>query len=245
MRVSDRFVVTMFMGITANAVYAVANKIPSILTLAHGTFNMAWLENASIVVNDKDVNEYYSSMFRTILDLVAGLLGLLICAAPLLFQLLIRGDYSEAYAQLPILFLAMFFNCVCSFLGGIYIAHKATLSVGITSTAAATCNLLVDLALIKKIGLYAASGSTLISYLFLMIFRMIDVKKLVAIRYDFKHILLVVGILLIETALCFINRLFSNIFNILFGVTTFFMLNRSFVKVILEKAKQVFCKITS
>ena len=49
MRVSDRFVVTLTMGIAANAVYSVANKIPSLLNLAQSTFTMAWQENASIV----------------------------------------------------------------------------------------------------------------------------------------------------------------------------------------------------
>ena len=48
MRVSDRLVVTAVMGVSANAVYAVANKIPSLLNLAQNTFALAWQENASV-----------------------------------------------------------------------------------------------------------------------------------------------------------------------------------------------------
>ena len=184
MRVSDRFVVTMFMGVAANAVYSVANKIPSLLTLAQSTFTMAWQENASIVSKDEDAPAYYSAMFHTMFNLMAGALGLLICATPLLFKLLILGDYAEAYFQMPVLFLGMFFYSQCAYLGGIYVAYKDTKSVGITTMAAAACNLLVDLATIKWIGLYAASGSTLISYLLLFIFRAVDVRKLVKIKYQ-------------------------------------------------------------
>ena len=121
MRVSDRFVVTLFMGVSANAVYSVANKIPSLLTLAQNTFTMAWQENASIVSKDDDAEAYYTQMFKTMFNIMAGFLGLLICATPLLFAILIRGDYGEAYFQMPILFLGMFFFSMCTFLGGIYV----------------------------------------------------------------------------------------------------------------------------
>ena len=227
MKVSDRFVITMFMGLSANAIYAVANKIPSLLTLAQTTFTMAWQENASIVSKDNDVDEYYSSMFHTIFNLMAGFLGLLICATPLLFMILIRGDYNAAYYQMPILFLGMFFYSQCTYLGGIYVAYKNTKSVGITTMLSAACNLLVDLALIKFIGLYAASGSTLISFLLLFVYRAVDVRKLVKIRYNIPHILIVIGILVLESFLCYLRMPLFNVVNIILGVTVFFILNKS------------------
>ena len=49
MRLSDRLVILSVMGVTWNAVYAVANKIPQLLHLAQTSFTMAWQENASIV----------------------------------------------------------------------------------------------------------------------------------------------------------------------------------------------------
>lgn len=239
MRVSDRFVVTLFMGVAANAVYSVANKIPSLLTLAQSTFTMAWQENASIVSKDEDADAYYSAMYRTMFDLMAGSLGLLICVTPLLFAILIRGNYGEAYTQMPILFLGMFFYSMCSYLGGIYVAYKDTKNVGKTTTIAAICNLVVDLALIKFIGLFAASGSTLVSYLFLFVYRMIDVKKLIKIKYDTKHILVVMLILVVESVLCFLQTPVLNIINIVFGVLVFFALNKSFVRTIWSKGMMV------
>jgi len=239
MRVSDRFVVTLFMGVAANAVYSVANKIPSLLTLAQSAFTMAWQENASIVSKDDDADAYYSAMFRTMFDLMAGFLGLLICVTPLLFILLIRGDYGEAYFQMPVLFLGMFFFSQCGFLGGIYVAYQDTKSVGITTLVAAACNLLVDLATIKWIGLYAASGSTLISYLLLFIFRAVDVRKLVKIKYDLKHILIVIAILVVESVLCFMQQPILNVINIVFGFVAFFVLNKNFVKTVWNKGMRI------
>ena len=159
MRLSDRLVVTAVMGVSVNAIYSVANKLPSLLNLAQNTFTMAWQENAAIVSKDKDASEYYSAMFKVMFNLMAGFFGLLIAATPLLFRLLIRGDYSEAYSQMPILFLAMFFFSMSTFLGGIYVAYKKSKNVGITTTIAAFVNLVTDIATIRWIGLYAASAS--------------------------------------------------------------------------------------
>ena len=242
MRVSDRFVVTLFLGLSANAVYSVANKIPSLLTLAQSTFTMAWQENASIASGDEDADAYYSIMFSRMYNLMAGALGVLICITPILFRLFIRGDYGEAYYQMPVLFIAMFFYSMCAYLGGIYVAYKDTKSVGITTVAAAICNLVTDLLLIRYIGLYAASGSTLISYLFLFIFRMIDVRRLVKITYDIKHILIVFVILIIESVLCFMQRPILNFINVVFGVTVMILLNRDFIAVLWKKGCAVLAK---
>ena len=236
MRVSDRFVVTGFMGYAAVAVYSAANKIPSILTIAQTTFTMAWQENASIVSKDKDAGAYYSSMFRTMFDLMAGFLGLLISMTPLLFKLLIHGDYGDAYPHMPILFLAMFCYSMCAFLGGIYVAYMDTKSVGITTLAAAACNLLIDLLSIHFIGLYAASGSTLISYFLLFIFRAVDIKKLVAIQYDVKRIVVISCILIIESALCFVHKLPTDCINLLLGVVSFCVLNRILIRTVWSKS---------
>lgn len=242
MRVSDRFVVTLFMGVSANAVYSVANKIPQLLTLAQSTFTMAWQENASIVSKDDDADTYYTSMFRTMYDLIAGFFGLLIAVTPVLFVLLIRGDYADAYYQIPILFLGMFFYSMSSFLGGIYVAYKATRSVGITTMTAAASNLIINLVTINFIGLYAASGSTLISYLLLFIFRLFDVKKYVRLKFDIKHILIVLGIMVFECVLCFQRNLILNVINLLIGVIVFFALNRSFVKSVWSFAEKKLIK---
>lgn len=239
MRVSDRFVVTLFMGAAANAVYSVANKIPSLLTLAQSTFTMAWQENASIVSKDSDVDAYYSSMFKTMYNLMAGFLGLLIAATPILFSVLIRGDYEDAYYQMPILFLAMFFYSMTSYLGGIYVAYKDTKSVGVTTVAAAVCNLVVDVSLIKFIGLYAASGSSLISYLLLFIYRLLDIQKIVKVKYKWSHLLPVFCVLVIECALCFQRNVVLDCINLIFSILFFFLLNKNFVTGVLKQGKKL------
>lgn len=225
-RVSDRLIITAVLGVSANAVYAVANKIPSMLNLIQNTFVMAWQENASLVSRDADAADYYARVFRRIYDLMAGCLGMMLAGAPLLFALLVKGSYDAAFLQMPILFMGMFFYGMSACLGGIYVAYKATRSVGITTFAAAVCNLLLNLLLIRKLGLYAASLSTLFSYLFLFVFRLVHVRKLVKIRFDYLHLVLVFGVLVLECGLCYVRKPAVSCAAGIFGGFVFVWLNK-------------------
>ena len=180
---------TAVLGIEANAIYAAANKLPNVFSAAQNTFIYAWQENASIAVNDSDREAYYSNLCNEIWKMLIGLLALLITATPLLFRLLIRGDYADAYYQMPILFFGMLFSCMSSVIGGIYIAYKKTVNVGLTTTAAAILNLAVDIGCVHRIGIWAGSISTLVAYLFLVVFRMFDVQKFQKVHFEYNKII--------------------------------------------------------
>ncbi len=239
MRVSDRFVITAVMGVAANAVYAVAYKIPSILNLAHNTFNMAWQESASIAAKDSDADQYYSGIFSNLYNLTVGMLSVLIGITPILFTILVRGDYENAYNQIIVLYLAIFFCTISSFWGGLYVAFQKTKSVGLTAAVAAMINLVVDIALIKWIGLYAASGSTLISYLFLCIYRIVDTRKFVNIKYNYKHIFFTLTVVIVQCLVCTQRELVLDILNFGVGLAFFVIFNRHHIINYIGKLKQM------
>lgn len=242
LKLSDRLVIIAFIGIEANAVYAVANKIPNLLSVAQGVLVMAWQENASIAVNDEDASDYYSKMFDTFFSFLIALTAVLISATPILFRLLIRGNYSEAYIQIPILILAMFFYCMAAFEGGIYVAHKRTKSVGITTMAAATINLLIDLLLVKSIGITAGSISTLAAYFALFIFRMVDSQKFQNMKYKIGKQTICYAIIIIMLIMCFLQNITLNIINAIIGVALLFVLNHSYIKEFFIKGKNIINK---
>ena len=240
LKMSDRFVILSFIGVEANAVYAVANKIPNLFTQIQGVFIMAWQENASIVSKDEDATEYYSKMFESTFRMLSGIMSLMIAATPIMFELLIKGDYADAYIQIPILYMAVFFSCMSSFQGGIYIAYKRTKSVGITTIIAAVCNLLVDLLLVNAIGITAGSISSLVSYIFLYLYRLFDVQKIQKIHYNFK--LLVGGVLLlcVMCMICCMQNIYLNIVNILIGVAFAILLNVDIIKATISQGRRYF-----
>ncbi|MCD7893353.1 MAG: oligosaccharide flippase family protein [Erysipelotrichaceae bacterium] len=235
LKLSDRLVITAFLGIEANAIYAVANKIPNILSSAQGVLVAAWQENASLYVNDKDANKYFSNMFDHIFSLMIGITALLIAFTPILFNLLIKGDYGEAYYQMPILIFGMFFYCMSAFQGGIYIAHKKTKSVGITTTIAAAVNFIIDIVLVNIIGITAGSISTLISYFTLYIFRIYDSLKFQSMDYSYGKQVLLIIIIIFMLVFCFFQKTYLDILNMVSGFILFFYLNKDFIKISIDK----------
>lgn len=193
LRLSDRLVITAALGIEANAIYAVANKLPTLISALQSTFIFAWQENASIAAKDSDRSAYYSKMCDFVYRLLIGFTAILIAMTPIIWRILIRGDYDEAYYQLPVLYLGMVFSSMASVVGGIYIAFKKTVNVGITTMIAAAINLTIDLVFVRFIGIWAGSISTMVSYLALFIYRMYDVQKFQKVKFDVK--LMILGII--------------------------------------------------
>ena len=127
---------------------------------------------------------------------------------PFVFNVLINEKFAEAYYQIPILILGSVFNILVSFIGSIYVAKKLTKEIAKTSVIAAIINIGVNVVLIKSIGLYAASISTVIAYVLMFIYRWIDVKKYVKFN---------------------VNKILWFVLIIMYGVTIFTYYLRSLV----------------
>jgi len=213
MRLSDRFVISMVLGAEANAVYAVATKIPALYSVLQGTFTLAWQENASVASKDEDAETYYSNTFYAMYCIFFALMACLIAVTPILFVILVQGDYAEAYYQMPILYIGTFFSSLSAYLGGIYVAHKATKKVSITTIFAATCNLIIDILLVKKIGIFAGSISTAISYGIIVLYRMKDIQKIQRMSYKVKEMIMMLLILIVMAVFAFQKELYLDILN--------------------------------
>ena len=98
-----------------------------------------------------------------------------------------------------------------------------------TTIISAILNILINLLLIKKFGLYAASASTLLAYLIMAIYRYIDIKKYLKIKLNFKKILAFFIAFFISSGLYFANNLYANILNLLFVTAFCIILNKSFL----------------
>ena len=127
------------------------------------------------------------------------------------------------------------YNAIANVIGGVYIAKKDTKAVARTTMFAALINIVVNLIMIKKFGLYAASISTLLSYVILTIYRYFDVKKYLQMKLNCKMILVTTSIFVISTILYYYNNAFINIINIIFAIICCAILNKDIIKIIIKK----------
>lgn len=186
---SDRLIIICFLGTAFNGIYAAANKIPTIYTTIFTVFNTAWTESVSLAINDSDRDTYINSMLNSGFKLFSFInMGIIVCVS-VSFKWLIGEQYTEAYNHIFILLVAIFINSMCSLFGGVLGGLKNTKVIGWTTVVGAIVNAVINFSLIQNIGLYAASVSTLVSYLIIYIFRFSAVKKIVQIRISKKYLL--------------------------------------------------------
>lgn len=188
---SDRTIISAVIGVAQNGIYSAANKFSGIFSTLYSVFNLTWTESASININSEDRDEFFSKIFDFIVRFFGSLSLGAIAVMPFVFRIFVNEKFAESYYQIPILILGSVFNILVSFLGSVYVAKKLTKEIAKTSIIAAIINIVVNIALIKQIGLYAASISTVIAYLTMFIYRWIDVKKYVNIK---TNKLLIIGL---------------------------------------------------
>lgn len=230
LNVSDRMIITGILGLEANAIYAAANKIPTIYNLAYTTFNMAWQESATIEKKSEDVEIYYSKMFNYLFKFLLGMMLLLVAVSPFLFKILLDTSYNDAFYQMPILFLGLFFYSFSNFYGGIFVALKETKKIASSSVIAAVVNIIINLMLIQNIGIYAGSISTLVAYIVVAILRARGVQKHYKIDYKYLSIILGIVLLSIECFLIYIQNWVWYCINFIIVLIIAIILNKQFIK---------------
>lgn len=187
--VSDRSIISIVLGASANGLYAISNKFPTIISSLTGVFNLSWSESAALHINSSDRDEFFSDITNTVLRLFMALgVGMLACM-PFVFPILIDAKYNDAYNYIPFLVLGTVFNVAICLYSQVYLAKKLSKQVASTAIVGAIINILINVIFIKQIGLYAAAISTMISYFVMMVYRHFDLKKYVNIKIEKKLII--------------------------------------------------------
>ncbi len=239
---SDRIIVTSVLGISKNGILSASYKFSNAFISLYSIFNLTWTESAALHIDDKDSSEYFTKIINVLLKLFTSICFGIIAIMPFAFPILINIKFQEAYNQIPILMISSIFNVMVGLLSVIYIAKKDTKAVAKTSIIAAIINLIVNILLIRFIGLYAASVSTLISYFAMAVYRLKDVRKYIIIIIDsaFIKTSLIMAVLLCTSY--YINNLYLNIFMILLTVFYTWIINKKSIKMIFSLLQNYYIK---
>lgn len=232
--VSDRTIISSMMSVAANGIYAAANKFSGMYINAYNIFNVAWTESAAVHINDQDKDEYFSKTINTAFKVFGCFALIIIGVTPFIFPMLINAKFNEAYNQIPLLMLSSLFNVGVGLISAIYVAMKRTKDISKTSFLAAVINIVVNVVLIKYIGLYAASLSTAVAYLAMFIYRGIDCRKYVKVKWNVKMLVAMFISFAITFVMYYINISWLNVvmfivilvFTILYNKNSFKMLGK-------------------
>lgn len=237
---SDKTVVTWFLGVAQNGILSVSQKFSTAYTTFYSIFNLTWTENAAIHRNDEDRSQYYTRIIETSFRVLASACLGIIAAVALMFPLLVNEKFGDSYYQIPIYMLSsLLYSCIGIF-SVVYIAFKKTGEIAKTSLFAAAINLIVNIALIRFIGLYAASVSSVVAYGVLFLFRYFDIKKMMNIVIEKKVILSVAVMMIVDFVIYYVRVDWLSAVNLAVVACYALYINRVIVKEMLAIIRERF-----
>lgn len=232
---SDRTILTIVTGVVANGIYAVSNKFSNLINVVVSIFWISWSESTAKYINTPNYTVFLNSVLRKYARLLIAGTSCILAGLPLVFFSIIGSEFYDAYMYVPILIIASFFSALSTYYAPIYTAHKMSKQIAITTMISAGINLTIDLLLIKSLGIWAVAISTLVAYLFVVVYRYFDIKKIVGVNFDIKTIFYA-STLAIPFVAYYINNPLLNIVSVLFSVVMSVIANREVISTLLNSA---------
>lgn len=237
--VSDRYIVTIYLGLGAAGIYAVANRIAQLFQIGGSIFQQAW-QISGIKHGNRSGEGFHSTTFNL---LTLFLFTIILIVSPILKPLVFlmsQEPFHDAWKSLVFLSLGAFFHIQSNFLGVAYLASKKTIGNSISTLLGGVSNLVLNLLLIPRFGLIAASITTMIAYFLIFVYRFVDVRRFWEIELAGKEY--IVNLLLVTVSMVSNFSKFSICFQIL-ALTLFCLMNYRKLTTVILKSLRIIRKV--
>lgn len=122
--ISDRYFLTDVLGSDVSGLYALANKVASILLIASGIFTSAWNLSIAAGRSRAEKERLFSNVFSVYEACVWTAAAVLMASCRLIVRFLAAPGYFSAWRYAPVLILATTVACLGSFFSSVYVAEK-------------------------------------------------------------------------------------------------------------------------
>ena len=199
--VSDRYMITYFIGSSENGLYTAASKIPNFVVLFAQIFIDAWQLSAVDEYESDSRGEFFTKVFRVYSGGVFAVASALILFCQLLTKILVAPSYYESWNYVPILIIATTYSCIVNFLASVYMAEKKSLMSLVTAMTGTVTNIVLNLILIPKLGATGAAIATVTAFVVVFITRAINTRKYIKINFKLPLMIIETVLLVVQTFL--------------------------------------------
>ena len=233
MNSSDRMMVSAMISVTANGVYAVAYKIPTLLSTITPIFNQAWSYSAIREDESEDKEEYNNRVYDNLVTIVIVVAtGLLMIMKPFL-SVYVGKEYYAAWHYVPYLIVGFVFMTLGSFIATSYTVHKDSMGFLISGTVGAIINLILNFILIPMMGVSGAAFATCISYFGVFAYRIKDTQKYIKLRVFKRKQICGYALLILSAMTCYLDNCIGQTLLVIEFICII-LLNKEFVKDMLK-----------
>ena len=196
----NRPVIEANLGIDAVGLFAVSNKLPSVLIVLFSSFFLSW----QISVVEEFKKEGYVIFYNKILRFFSLLLIFTSCFITIfskdIISILVDEKFWDAWIYVPALAFAMFFSSISGFVGTNFLASRKSKYFFYSSFWGAAISILLNFLLIPHIGLWGAAIAVVVSCIAMSIFRIVYSWQYAPITHCSKYIIMIlINLLLVIT----------------------------------------------
>lgn len=202
---SDRFFIIFYCGYAVNGLYAVAAKIPTILTMFNSIFGQAWNLSAVKEFDPQDKNGFFKNIYEIYNFVLMGSCSLLILLNIPLAKIIFQKNFFVAWQYSSILVIASAFSALSGFFSSIFVAVKNTSLPALSTLFSAVLNIVLNWILTPKFGALGAAIATAISFFFVWLTRYVFSLKYIKMRVNLLRDFLVYGLICVQAIVAHIN----------------------------------------
>lgn len=179
---SDRFFVSYLCGTAENGIYAVAYKIPTLLSTVASIFMQAWQMSAIKEHEERGSGAFSESVYKHLTFFMCVATAFLMLIDRDVLSVYVGEEYTGAWVYSPVLMLAFFIGALSTFWGSFYIASKNMKTYLGSAIIGAVINIALNFVLIHSVGTIGAAIATAVSYFAVFLVRSLGICKTVQIK---------------------------------------------------------------
>lgn len=180
---SDRLFISMIVGVSYNGLYAVASKIPNILSLFTRVISQALQLSIYNEVKDGEAGEYLKHLYELYIFLISMVCSILIILTKFMSKILFSGSFYEAWRYVPGLISANVIYACIGYITDIEAATSRTSSIAKATILGAVLNSVLNLVLIPHFNVQGAVTATVVSYFVIWLVIALHAQKTINIKF--------------------------------------------------------------
>ena len=240
---SNRLFVQHYLGIEANGIYAIGLKLSTILETFTVIIYQAWQDTAIKQYHSKDKNAFFSEIFNIYLIALTALSVGFTFILKICYTWIIDERYYTSLQYIYILCVSVIFYGLASFLDLGYLCSKQTKKVIPGIIMASIINIVFNYLLIQYFNIYGVAFSSVLTFIFLFIFRIIDTRKY--FKIEFTSTVIYSSLIVIISGIVFYftkSVLFESLYLIVIIGVTWIISPRKIKEFSVLWCKKVICK---
>ncbi|MCO6174216.1 oligosaccharide flippase family protein [Flavobacterium sp. NRK F10] len=180
---ANRYLILLFLGASANGIFAIAYKLPTIVLLLINVFYLAWQEKAIAMYADKERDLYYTRILGKYVVFLFSVSIVIVGCNKVFLTHFVSADFYDSWEYTALLLVGIVFNALAGFYGTGYLSAKKTSGALSSSIAGGLVVIAISYMTIPKYGLYGASFAITIGYLILFLMRLWQTKSYFNIQF--------------------------------------------------------------